>query len=184
MGTIASSLSLPVSAAMSKAKATKPQRTPPQFIRPRTTCPAELNTLVPALLRDLPAYMNRQYARVVTRQVGSMSYAIAASQPDFTPLPAESSEYASPVDPNLHQVFFTVLERQYGERGMAEFQNYHWLFLSKTPEGWEIALMFSRFGRYPNDNEPLTRPRDSSQSLTAQAIRTWLRDCRAGAVKL
>jgi hypothetical protein len=169
---------------MSKAKATKPQRTPPQFIRPRTTCPAELNTLVPALLRDLPAYMNRQYARVVTRQVGSMSYAIAASQPDFTPLPAESSEYASPVDPNLHQVFFTVLERQYGERGMAEFQNYHWLFLSKTPEGWEIALMFSRFGRYPNDNEPLTRPRDSSQSLTAQAIRTWLRDCRAGAVKL
>jgi hypothetical protein len=44
--------------------------------------------------------------------------------------------------------------------------------------------MFSHVGSYPNSTQPLTVPRESSDSLTAQAIRLWLRDCQAGAVRL
>lgn len=156
----------------------------PQFIRPRTVCPATVEPLTAALLRDLPQYINRFYTRVVQDQTGGLLYAIGATQPDFVPLPAQSSEYPNPVDPNLHQIFFTVLERQYWGQRMVEFQHYHWLFLAKTTDGWRIALMFSRLGSYPTETQPITPPRESSQSITAQAIQVWLRDCRAGAVKL
>jgi hypothetical protein len=156
----------------------------PHFIRPRVTCPADVETLTTAMLKDLPSYVNRAYLRTIGNKTGGMSYAIAATQPTFEPLPTLSSEYANPPDPNLHQVFFTMLERQYLGRQMAELQNYHWLFLSQTPDGWKIALMFSRFGSYPAGKSPVTAPQDSSQSLTAQAIRMWLRDCQAGAVRL
>ncbi|UBF26741.1 hypothetical protein K9N68_01690 [Kovacikia minuta CCNUW1] len=160
------------------------QVTQPQFIRPRVTCPGDVETLTKAMLKDLPSYVNRAYLRTLGQRPGGISYAIAASQPDFMPLPTVSSEYANPLDPHLHQIFFTMLERQYLGQQMAELQNYHWLFLSQTPEGWQIALMYSRFGSYPAGNQPVTAPQDSSQSLTAQAIRTWLRDCQAGAVRL
>ncbi len=173
-----------VAATAGTQKAPTRSRSTPQYIRPRVTCPSDLGTLAPAMLRDLPSYMNRQYIRVVARRVEGISYAIAASQPDFTPLPAASSEYANPVDKNLYQIFFTVLERQYFGTRVREFQHYHWLFLTKTIEGWQIALMFSRLGSYPHDQQPMTPPKDSSQSLTAQAIRLWLRDCQAGSVKL
>ena len=178
------SIALPSIAATSETKAPERSRSTPSYIRPRVTCPTELETLTPAMLRDLPSYMNRQYIRVVARRVESISYAIAASQPEFMPLPAESSEYTNPIDKNLHQVFFTVLERQYFGKRVTEFQHYHWLFLTQTIDGWQVALMFSRFGGYPTEQQPLTPPKDSSQSLTAQAVRLWLRDCRAGSVKL
>ncbi|MGA7936245.1 MAG: hypothetical protein WCA35_22010 [Kovacikia sp.] len=158
--------------------------TQPRFIRPRITCPTDVETLTQAMLKDLPSYMNRAYWRTIGRKTGGSSYAIVASQPDFIPLPTVSSEYPNPPDPHLHQVFFTMLERQYLGRQMAELQNYHWLFLSQTPDGWEIALMFSHVGFYPASTQPLTPPQESSQSLTAQAIRLWLRDCQAGAVRL
>jgi hypothetical protein len=136
------------------------------------------------MLQDLPTYINRIHLRTIHEKTDSFLYAIAASQPDFVPLPAESSEYPNPPDKNLHQIFFTVLERQYVGQQIAEFQHYHWLFLTKTVDGWQIALMFSRLGFYPAKEQPVTPPRDSSQSLTAQAIRTWLRDCAAGSVRL
>jgi hypothetical protein len=111
------------------------------------------------------------------------TYAILASQPDFMPLPTDSSEYPNPNDANLHQVFFTVLERQYLGKRVVEFQQYHWLFLAQTADGWRLALLFSRLGSYPRDRQPITPPRDSSQSATAEAIRTWLSSCESGAVK-
>jgi hypothetical protein len=130
--------------------------------------------------------MNRQYQRLL-KQKGSGqadSYAIATSQPDFTPLPIDSAESKNSADPHLHQLFFTVLERQYVGQRMLEWQNYHWLFLAQTENGWQLALLFSHLGTYPPANQPLSPPRDASQSLTAQAIRLWLRDCRSGAVML
>jgi len=156
----------------------------PHFIRPKVTCPADVESLTKAMLRDLPGYMNRLYLRILQRQKGEMSYAIATSQPDFVPLPIGSSEYPSLPDKNLHQIFFTMLERQYLGKQVAQLQTYHWLFLSKTQDGWQIALMFSRFGFYPTNNQQITPPQDSSQSLAAQAIRLWLRDCQAGSVRL
>lgn len=151
--------------------------------RPRYACPTELQPLTTTLLRDLPSYINRLNQRLLPKQ-SRASYAIAASQPELEPLPLSSSEVKNPEDDKLHQVFFTVLERQYAGKQVSEFQEYHWLFLAQTEEGWRLALMFSRLGVRSSDNRKLiTPPRESSQSLTAQAIRLWLRDCRAGAIK-
>ena len=147
------------------------------------TCPTALEPLTAALLRDLPGYINRSNLRLALRQVTNPTYAVIASQPDFVPLPADSSESPSPKDANLHQVFFTVLERQYAGKQVVEFQQFHWLFLAQTTEGWQLALLFSRLGSYPSDRQPITPPRDSSQSATADAIRNWLRSCESGAVK-
>ncbi len=167
--------------------------------RGRYTCPATVETLMPLLLRDLPGYVNR----VVFRSVRSanaqnaqnpladragFSSAILAGQPEFTPLPVAATEYAQPEDKNLRQVFFTVLERRYSgdrpeTRQMSEWQQYHWLFLADTPQGWQLVFLFSRLGAFPAGDQPVTPPRDATQSATAAAVRLWLRDCQAGAVK-
>lgn len=157
--------------------------TPSTRLARKFTCPTTLEPLTTALLRDLPGYINRSNARLGSKQVTQPTYAIVASQPDFMPLPTGSSEYSSPTDANLHQIFFTVLERQYLGKRVVEFQQYHWLFLAQTADGWKLALLFSRIGSYPRDRQPITPPRDSSQSATADAIRTWLSSCESGAVK-
>ncbi len=149
------------------------------------SCLSQVQPLTQALLRDLPAYLNRVYARVVYPQVNDWSYAIIASQPEFEPLPVASTEYPNPTDDNLKQIFFTVLERQYRGSQTTLLQHYHWLFLTQTETGWQIAFMFSRIGSYPATPQSLlTPPRASDDAITAQAIRLWLRDCQAGKVKL
>ncbi len=149
------------------------------------SCPSQIQPLTQALLRDLPAYLNRVYARVVYPQVNDWSYAIIASQPEFEPLPVASTEYPNPTDDSLKQIFFTVLERQYRGSQATLLQHYHWLFLTQTENGWQIAFMFSRIGSYPATPQSLlTPPRTSDDAITAQAIRLWLRDCRAGKIKL
>ncbi len=167
-----------------KPESAKPESAKPDYIRPRVTCPENVATLTPALLRDLPNYMNRQYLRSLRQRPEGRTYAVLASQPELEPLPTVSDEYDNPVDHNLHQVFFTVLERQYSGQTIAELQHYHWLFLTRTQDGWRIALMFSRLGQFPAGQQPVTPPVESSQGLTAQAVRAWLRDCQAGAVRL
>ena len=151
--------------------------------RQRLACPPELQALTRELLVDLPAYINRSNRRLVGRKpIASETYAIVASQPDFQPIALDTGEAFNPPDPNLHQVFFTVLERQYSGQQLFAWQNYYWLFLAKTEQGWQLALLFSQFGAYPGAEQPLSQLRDSSQGITAQAIRTWLRDCQAGTV--
>jgi hypothetical protein len=136
------------------------------------------------MLVDLPAYINRLNRRLVGRKsIDSDVYAIVASQPDLQPIPLNTSESFNPKDPDLYQVFFTVLERQYSSKRVFEWQDYYWLFLTKTDQGWQLALLFSRFGSYPAAEIPLTQIRDSSQGITGQAIRTWLRDCQAGTIR-
>ncbi|MEO1374951.1 MAG: hypothetical protein AAFW70_11635, partial [Cyanobacteria bacterium J06635_10] len=63
-----------------------------------------------------------------------------------------------------------------------QLQGFHWLFLTKTENGWRMAMMYSQTGGYPKQKPP-TPPRDSSNSAVAQGIKTWLRDCRAESVK-
>jgi hypothetical protein len=96
------------------------------------------------------------------------------SNPESEP---DSSSSARPQTPNddPQQVFITTLERQYRGNQVIEIPRYHWLFLTKTTEGWRLALIFSRMGSN-RPNEPLTPPEESSDSFIAEAIRLWLRD--------
>jgi hypothetical protein len=150
----------------------------------RYTCPTELAPLTSLLVRDLPGYLNRLHVRMVRQKTGLRSYAIVASQPELKPLPASSEEYPDPQDDSLQQAFFTVLERQYTGDRVSELQAFHWLFLTQSQTGWKLALLYSHYGPFPlRPDAPLTPVEETSQGLTAAAIRLWLRDCQAGSIK-
>lgn len=143
-----------------------------------------VETLTTQLLKALPSYTNRISQRVRQRNRTDLySYVLLVGRPEFAPLTLGPGEYnpASLVEPP-QQVFITTLERRYIDGKSVDLQQYHWLFFTQTSSGWRLAMMFSRIGAYPAKRPP-TRPRDSSNGVIAQAIRTWLRDCQAGAVR-
>lgn len=153
----------------------------------KSTCQdQEVETLTTQLLKDLPSYANRvsQRTRRRDRKVDLYSYVLLVGRPEFAPLTLGPGEYnpTTRVEPP-QQVFITTLERQYIDGKPVELQQYHWLFLTQTSSGWRLAMMFSSIGTYPA-RQPPTRPRDSSNGVIAQAIRTWLRDCQAEAVQI
>ncbi|MEX0267899.1 hypothetical protein AB3R30_02035 [Leptolyngbyaceae cyanobacterium UHCC 1019] len=157
-----------------------PRKTAP--IRPPAACPTELEPLTNALLRDLPSYINRLSHQ---RNNQFPTYAIAVTQPNIVPLPVVSSSAIDPKQGGLHQVFFTVLERSYDTKKPITSQSYHWLFLAHTAtSGWQVAILYSRKGSYPTQEQSVSPMRDTTQELTAQVIRRWLRDCQAGAVQI
>ncbi|PZV13638.1 MAG: hypothetical protein DCF22_10420 [Leptolyngbya sp.] len=159
-----------------------PPPTQPSPIRPPTTCPTELEPLTKALLRDLPSYINRLSHQ---RSNQFPTYAIAATQPNILPLPVVSNSAIDPNQGGLHQVFFTVLEREYNSKKSTTYQHYHWLFLAHTQtSGWQVATLYSRRGFYPTNEQYASPLRETTQELTAQVIRRWLRDCQAGAVQI
>ncbi|MBV8883800.1 MAG: hypothetical protein JO235_07335 [Chroococcidiopsidaceae cyanobacterium CP_BM_RX_35] len=168
----------------------QPAIAPLNQVAPSSTCPADVKTLTTELLRDLPSYANRisQSSRPLNSRPDLSTYVVLAGRPEFAPLTLGPGEYL-PSTPGLspqqepQQVFITTLERQYTAGKAIELQQYHWLFLTRTSSGWQLSMMFSRTGPY-RVGRPLTPPRDSSNGVIAQAIRTWLRDCRAGAVSL
>lgn len=150
-------------------------------------CSADVETLIPLLLRDLPSYANRasQRAQPLERKPDISSDVIVAGRPEFAPLSLGPGQY-TPLNPSaeleLKQVFITTLERQYTDGQPIELQQYHWIFLTQTDLGWQLAMMFSRTSTYPALH-PATPPRDSTDGILGQAVRTWLRDCRAGTVR-
>lgn len=153
-----------------------------------TNCPADVETLTALLIRDLPSYANRviQQSRNINRKISGLTQVIIAGRPEFTPLPLNKSEYSSftPAAETAppQQVFFTTLERQYVAGKAAESQHFHWLFLTKTSDGWRLAMMFSQFGSSEKGSPP-TPPQESSNGIIGQAVTTWLRDCRADAIR-
>lgn len=154
---------------------------------PSSKCPTEVETLIPLMLKDLPNYANRvmQRSRRLSRTTGSMSYVITAGRPEFEPLTLGPGQYTPPtstvdLEPPK-QVFFTTLERQYRGGKASNMQLYHWLFLSQTTDGWRVSMMFSRFGS--SSGGPPTPPQESSRGVVGQAVKLWLRDCRAGAIR-
>jgi hypothetical protein len=153
------------------------------LIRPPSQCPPDLPTLMPLLLRDLPSYANRVSQRAYTdfRTADIPGYVIVADRPEYAPLSLNLEGTPLPPEDQPSQVFFTTLERQYVSGKPVSLQHYHRLFLVETQEGWQLSLMFSTLGHYPADQPP-TPPQDTSQGVIAQAIRLWLRDCRAGSV--
>ncbi|MEG4408219.1 hypothetical protein [Microcoleus sp. MON2_D5] len=145
----------------------------------RSPCPAELEILVARLLQDLPSYANRVIVRshFSSNKNTPSGYAlpqiILAGRPEFEPLPLN---FEDAIPENARQVFITTLERQYRGGERVEFQQYHWLFFTKTENGWELAKIVSRFGTAA-DIRPLLG--QDSESEIAEAIRLWLRDCQA-----
>ncbi len=145
----------------------------------RSPCPADLETLVDRLLQDLPSYANRVIVRSHfspnknTPSGYALPQIILAGRPEFEPLPLNFEEA---LPDNASQVFITTLERQYRGEKRVEIQQYHWLFLNKTENGWELVKIVSRFGTAA-DIRPLLS--QDSESEIAEAIRLWLRDCQA-----
>lgn len=167
------------------------QKTPSTHLRPSQPCPADVQILVRQLLRDLPGYANRVASRnldLSRRPLDPITTVLVVSPPDFTPL--DLAELAAPGpgpthDAALEQVFFTTLERQYRQNRVVSLQHHHWLFLAQTPEGWRMALLYSSLGTLPENSatgRPPTPPQESGDGIVGQAVRLWLRDCRAGAV--
>ncbi|MEG4213323.1 hypothetical protein [Microcoleus sp. S13_B4] len=146
----------------------------------RSPCPADLETLVDRLLQDLPSYANRVIVRshfspnTNTPPGYALPQIILAGRPEFEPLPLN---FEDALPENASQVFITTLERQYRGDKRVEIQQYHWLFLTKTENGWELVKIVSRFGNAA-DVRPLLRG-EGEKSEIAEAIRLWLRDCRA-----
>lgn len=150
-----------------------------------TSCPRNLEALTNRLLKDLPSYTNRviQRSRQLDRNYDIATYVLLAGRPEFKPLPLKSLQYTPVLPDTSKQVFFTTLERQYSSDRVLQRQNYHWLFLTQTPEGWRLVLVFTQFGA-SRDNEPPTPPQESTDGAIGQAIRLWLRDCRAGEIRI
>ncbi|MBC6474990.1 MAG: hypothetical protein GDA48_21110 [Hormoscilla sp. GM102CHS1] len=140
-------------------------------------CPVELEPLMDKMLADLPGYANRVMQR--NRNGGDSfraSNVILAGRAEFEPLPLGPGK---PIPEDPRQVFITTLERTYSrDDRVLEIQHFHWLFLTKTQDGWHLALMFSSIDG-ARDGRPPSLPRENSQGAIAQAIRNWLRDCRA-----
>jgi hypothetical protein len=149
------------------------------------SCPQKLDKLMKQMLLDLPSYTNRVIQRtrsiVKDKKIISQRYVLIAGQAEFEPLTLNNLEYQAETKDSSQQVFFTTLEREYRDDRIIETQNYHWLFLALTKEGWQIVTMYSRFGI---GSDTITMPpQDTTNGAIAQAIDLWLEDCRVGAIE-
>ena len=149
------------------------------------TCPDDVKELTALLLEDLPAYSNRVIQRTqdLNQAAGIENYIITASEAEFEPLPLPRLQYNPIDDKDPEQVFFTVFERQYIDGKIVEIQTFHWLFLTQTDSGWRTVMMFSRFGNN-NEERPPTPPKETTDGIIGRGVQLWLRDCRAGTVRL
>ncbi len=148
-------------------------------IRPVTPCPDRLESLMDRMLRDLPSYANRVAARQLGQNASALGWGslLVAGRAEFEPLPLGNA----PLPPEVYQVFFTTLERQYSPGpqpgSQRTEQRYHWLFLTQGSQGWLLVFLFSQA-----EGDSFIPARDQTQGILGQAIALWLRDCRAGAV--
>ncbi|MBD0334834.1 MAG: hypothetical protein ICV62_05050 [Cyanobacteria bacterium Co-bin13] len=156
-------------------------------IRPSAACPADLETLVAGLVRDLPGYANR----VASRTLGGLAAAewpfggvLMVGEPELEPIDLSDRTFRdlSGAESATAQVFFTTLERQYVNAEPILLQHYHWLFLAPGDRGWLMVFMFSSVGPYPANGRAPSPPQDSTNGIIGQAVGLWLRDCRARSV--
>jgi hypothetical protein len=157
----------------------------------QSACPPDLETLTSGLLIDLPSYTNRVRQRIRSQERHTLpglwvSNMIVAGRADYEPLPVVPPVLGTPaIVEELQQVFFTTLDRMYGmgkQPQVTLLPSYHWLFLARSEQGWQMVMLLTRIG-HPAADQPSLPPRDSSYGAIAQAIRLWLRDCQAGSVR-
>jgi hypothetical protein len=145
-------------------------------------CANDLESLTSLLLDDLPSYANRVIQRSNSKysQFETIpTYLLVAGKPEFQLLPLSVNQSLFSDDDSVKQVFFTTLERQYlSDNKFVEVQNYHWLFLTKTNQGWYLVMLLSQSGNL-NDTKPPSPPRDTTNGIVGQAVKLWLRDCRS-----
>ncbi len=121
-------------------------------------CPVSFPDLADELTKNLPDYLNRTYTRV-----GINRHALVASLPETSILPISSidRDLSSP-----NQIFVSILS---GKIGQPKNQTQpYWLFISRTNNGWHLAMAFTRIG-----NSAII---DVSDGAIADATNTWLRD--------
>jgi hypothetical protein len=148
------------------------------------TCPVKLSSLADLLVRDLPSYGNRIIQQRRKRTDRVYSSIVTASVPELQPLPVVSREYPSQFPQAAPtQVFITTLENQYTGSRSAQIQQFHWLFLAQTRQGWRLANIYTRTGGFPLANNPISPPIDSSRTIVGEAIRIWLNDCYLGKLR-
>jgi hypothetical protein len=147
-------------------------------------CPSKLVDLTNLLVRDLPSYANRTIQRRRKRTDELYSSIVTVSAPDFKPIEIVSREYP-PQFPQSQpqQVFITTLERQYTGIRSTELQQFHWLFMAQTRQGWRLVNIYSRTGATHGVNAPITPPVESSKTIVGESIRVWLNDCHFGKVR-
>ncbi len=144
----------------------------------RIACPTEVEPLIQFMIQDLPGYANRITVR--SRNTRSLrNSVILAGRPEFEPLPLNSDRT---LDRTLKQAFITTLEREIVGKQAIELQEFHWLFLTRNSQGWQLALMFTRIGT-TTPNQPITPPIESRDGVMGQAVQLWLRDCNTQGVR-
>lgn len=148
------------------------------------SCPKPIEPLTKKLLNDLPGYANRviQRTQLPSRTATNSTYFILAGKPEFNPITEDIQGNYIPAIPEaetaqVKQVFFTTLERQYRKKAVHSVENYHWLFLTKTQQGWRMVFLYSRFGLVDKTHPPTPR-KETSDGIIGKAIQLWLRDCR------
>jgi hypothetical protein len=148
-------------------------------------CPANLDSLTSLLVRDLPSYANRVIQRRRKRTDRIYSSLLAVGKPELTPIAIVSREYPAQFPQSAPaQIFISTVERQYTEVKSADLQQFHWLFVVNTKQGWRLVNIYSRTGSEKRgENTPLTPPAESSQTSIGTAIRLWLNDCQRGRVR-
>lgn len=151
-------------------------------------CPQDIESLTNSLIKDLPDYANRviQRNRHHSHPLEFFPfYVVTAGKAEFEPLPLPQNQYKPTLtlndDQEIKQVFFTTLERQYPSNDrLLETQNFHWLMLTDTPDGWQMVMLWTRLG-YPDHqteaNFISTPPLESSNGVIGQSVQLWLRDC-------
>ena len=160
-------------------------------------CPDDPVLLTDWLLRDLPGYANRVILRSrdtrakASRMVPLASqlqdraslFVVLAGKPEFEPilLPNRQFTPALTEPESTQQIFFTTLEHQYASDRVSPLQNYYWLFLAKTQEGWRLVILLSQLASLRATDPPLP-PQEVTNGIIGQATQLWLRDCRAGSL--
>lgn len=143
------------------------------------SCPSSLKTLSEWMLPDLPSYINR----VRTRAGIGKSYVLLAARPEFQPLPLAllRGQDLATSDTSVQQLFFTTLMRSYERDRIVQLQEYHWLFLTRTPQTWQLLRMYSTIGVYPATvQQPPLPPRNSIDGSVGTAVKEWLANCAMG----
>ena len=54
--------------------------------------------------------------------------------------------------------------------------------MAETQSGSRMVLLYARLASLDKNDPPLS-PIDNTEGVMGQAIRLWLRDCRAGAIR-
>lgn len=146
-----------------------------QSSRNSANCSQDLESLIEKLLPELPSYVNRLSRRFYAQENQStLPTLIIAGHPEFIPLPLTNSTLGISGDP--HQVFMTVLMREYQGNKIAEYQEYYWLFFEIRENHWQLLKVFSISGK-PSREDP-RKLRENHQGIVAEAIRLWLKNCQ------